>query len=615
MLKSASLAYSNIVGTLLAPAQFILQNSSVIYGSLTFAPTTTNLEVIDVKYGNLTVNFGSLSGTAARGLQIIISEFAFVQIGGQNTTNPTFPNLNLIKVDNSQLNVFGGVFTAKNPLTTLITSQNSIINIGRVAIPQPALTLTSAKVLDVVSGTLNIYRGTLTGNDRETVIVTTLETVVTIGDGAAPIFNGAKALDITKGTLSIFMGTFTGIQSVDHILIKTRDVDLTIGETYTPTVTAVYLLDVDGGHFNLIGGQFNQPTTYPMIGSIIKIANTEVLLGFDSLDYNIPNFNGIETLALTNVKLNLLSGRFVGIEAGFSIIATDTELTIGNASQRPLFQNTRLIYVDRGKLDIIKFSFSGPATIGNCIRANEADFSIGDVNDAANQEMSGSQQGPKYSNILLTGCRKADVKKFTFQNNANQQASSTVDIFYTPAVTVHATPDTKLTISDCIFTGNAYTGHGALSGAVFIDFIDNPTVNKDGFILIQNTRFLENVGTVAGAIAFKGKGSSPITFSNLFFRGNRFNGAQFYSGLKSSGIFTFEDLSSQLGANPFTTCYTIYKQGPSEIYPDGTYGNQVPFYVSNKGNNYLAGIQSSGYDTVYVQTAGITGATGTIEDP
>ncbi|KAA6399604.1 MAG: hypothetical protein EZS28_004870, partial [Streblomastix strix] len=613
--STLNVAFSTIVGTLLAPAQIRISNSTLTYGSSTFNPTATNLEVIDIRNANLVVNRGSLSGTATNGLQILISYTSVVTIGGQTTTNPTFANFNLINIDSSQLNVFGGAITAKNALTTLINATNSDVNIGRVATPQPALTLTSAKVLNVTGGTLNIYRGTLTGNDRETVIITTNETVVTIGDGAAPIFNGAKALDVTNGTLSVFRGTFTGIQSVDHILIKTRDVDLTIGETYTPTMTAVYLLDVDGGHFNLIGGQFNQPTTYPMIGSIIKIANTEVLLGFDSTDYNVPNFNGIETLALTNVKLNMLSGRFVGVEAGFSIIATDTELTIGSAQQRPLFQYAKLIYVDRGKLDIIKFSFSGPSTIGNCIRANEADFSFGDVNNAANQEMSGSQQGPKYSNILLTGCRTVDIKRYTFQNNANRQASSTVDVFYTPAVTVHATPDTKLTISDCIFTGNAYTGHGALSGAVFIDFIDNPTVNKDGFILIENTRFLDNVGTVAGAIAFKGKSSSPITFSNLFFRGNRFNGAQIYSGLKSSGIFTFEDLSSQLGANPFTTCYTIYKQGPSEIYPDGTYGNQIPFYVSNKGNNYVAGIQSAAYDSVYVQTGGITRATGTIEDP
>jgi hypothetical protein len=38
---------------------------------------------------------------------------------------------------------------------------------------------------------------------------------------------------------------------------------------------------------------------------------------------------------------------------------------------------------------------------------------------------------------------------------------------------VEAFPDTKLTIADCVFQNNCYSGRGKMSGAVYIDFIEN----------------------------------------------------------------------------------------------------------------------------------------------
>ncbi|KAA6357913.1 MAG: hypothetical protein EZS28_046560, partial [Streblomastix strix] len=436
-----NVAFSTIVGTLLAPAQIRISNSTLTYGSSTFNPTATNLEVIDVRYANLVVNRGSLSGTTTNGLQIIISEFAFVQIGGQTTTNPTFANLDIIKVDNSQLNVFGGVFTARNPQATLITATNSDVNIGRVAIPQPTLTFSASKVLDVTGGTLNIYRGTLTGINPDTAIVKTLDTPVFIGGGPAAIFNGAKALDITKGSLNITNGTFTGQSNMLLAIITLRDVIAVIGSGFFPTFAGCNILDTYGGSLNLNGGVSRQIETYQTPGTIWTFTDTIVTIGLplDQYASSTPMFQGFGVLTVTGGEITVLSGTFNGITAGSTIIASDTKFTIDNKQNLPYFTQIILLQLTRGKLDLINFSFSG-LTAGFMIQAIEADVNIGDPTALTNYGTLYYQHKPRYTSVYLIACKSVIIQKQTFSLLRNQNEGQAVDIFYTPGVYARASP-------------------------------------------------------------------------------------------------------------------------------------------------------------------------------
>ncbi|KAA6357702.1 MAG: hypothetical protein EZS28_046771, partial [Streblomastix strix] len=323
--STLNVAYSSIVGTLLAPAQIRISNSTLTYGSSTFNPTATNLEVIDVINTNLVVNRGSLSGTATNGLQILISQTSAVTIGGQTTTNPTFANLDVITVDLSQLNVLGGAFTARNPQATLINATNSDVNIGRVATPTPTLTFSASQVLNVTGGTLNIYRGTLTGINPDTAIVNTTDTTVFIGGGAAAIFNGAQALNITNGSLNITNGTFTGQSNLDLAIITLSDVSAVIGSGFFTTFAGYNILDTYGGSLNLNGGVSRQIETYQTPGTIWTFNKTIVTIGLplDQYTSSTPMFQGFGLLTVTGGEITVLSGTFNGITAGSSIIASD----------------------------------------------------------------------------------------------------------------------------------------------------------------------------------------------------------------------------------------------------------------------------------------------------
>ncbi|KAA6369609.1 MAG: hypothetical protein EZS28_034864, partial [Streblomastix strix] len=285
------------INTTVSPTFTGLELLQVTGSTLNVAFSTivaTNLEVIDVRNANLVVNRGNLSGTATNGLQILISQTSAVTIGGQNTTNPTFANLDVITVDISQLNVLGGAFTARNPQATLITATNSDVNIGRVAAPTPTLTFSASKVLDVTGGTLNIYRGTLTGINPDTAIITTLETPVFIGGGPAAIFNGAKALDITNGSLNITNGTFTGQSNLDLAIITLRNVSAVIGSGFFPTFAGYNILDTYNGSLNLNGGVSRQIETYQTPGTIWTFNDTIVTIGLplDQYASSTPMFQG-----------------------------------------------------------------------------------------------------------------------------------------------------------------------------------------------------------------------------------------------------------------------------------------------------------------------------------
>ncbi|KAA6356472.1 MAG: hypothetical protein EZS28_048001, partial [Streblomastix strix] len=131
-------------------------------------------------------------------------------------------------------------------------------------------------------------------------------------------------------------------------------------------------------------------------------------------------------------------------------------------------------------------------------------------------------------------CKTVTVQKVTLANNTNHNSASTAIISVTPVMYVEAFPDTKLTIADCVFQNNCYSGRGKMSGAVYIDFIENQTSTEKGYIRFFLVKFIRNTGTLSGAIMFRGKGSNNIIFSHAMFIGNGLTKGINFNGLVAS---------------------------------------------------------------------------------
>ncbi|KAA6354325.1 MAG: hypothetical protein EZS28_050148, partial [Streblomastix strix] len=287
-------------------------------------------------------------------------------------------------------------------------------------------------------------------------------------------------------------------------------------------------------------------------------------------------------------------GLFVGIPSGFRIKGLESYVTIGS-TQTATFTNLKQLYQFKGTLNCVKFKFPG-IIIKNFtefqIRAEEADVIIGSVDIPTNQ-ITGMQQGKRSSTIYLHKCKTVTVQKVTLANNTNHNSASAVIISITPVMYVEAFPDTKLTIADCVFQNNCYTGRGKMSGAVYIDFIENQTSTEKGYIRFFLCKFIRNTGTISGAIIFRGKGSNDIIFSHVMFIGNGLTKGINFNGLVASCIFSYDDLGKQLGNNPFCTCYSSILQQYIQYSTDLRNGNQEPFFLQKEDNYQIPHLNAS----------------------
>ncbi|KAA6380260.1 MAG: hypothetical protein EZS28_024213 [Streblomastix strix] len=199
---SLNIVNCQIVGTTQTSAQssIILSNSTVTYGDDLFSPSISNLNVIDIKGGSLTLLRGTISGNPSNGLQILISEQAFVNISyvilvgsPPSTASPVLSNIDFIKCDDSILNIDLGQFTGISTKNSLIIASRATVIIGN---NNYAPTLNAPNIIDVSGGTLNIINGqfTHTGTDTTQAIINTSGTEVTIGEGGIPSFQGCMKI-------------------------------------------------------------------------------------------------------------------------------------------------------------------------------------------------------------------------------------------------------------------------------------------------------------------------------------------------------------------------------------------------------------------------------------
>ncbi|KAA6389739.1 MAG: hypothetical protein EZS28_014735, partial [Streblomastix strix] len=332
---------------------------------------------------------------------------------------------------------------------------------------------------------------------------------------------------------------------------------------------------------------------YHGIKSGFRIKSFESQLTFDG-KLRQPELYQIQAIKQDHGQLNLLYGLFVGIPSGFRIKGLESYVTIGS-TQTVTFTNLKQLYQFKGTLNCVKFKFPG-MVIKNFtefqIRAEEANVIIGSVDIPTNQ-ITGMQQGKRSTTIYLHKCKTVTVQKVTLANNTNHNSASTVIISITPVMYVEAFPDTKLTIADCVFQNNCYSGRGDMSGAVYIDFIDNLTSTEKGYIRFFLCKFIRNTGTISGAIMFRGKGSNDILFSQVMFIGNGLTKGINFNGLAASCIFTYDDLGKQLGNNPFCTCYSSILQQYIQYSTDIRHGNQEPIFLQKEDNYQIPYLNAS----------------------
>ncbi|KAA6388560.1 MAG: hypothetical protein EZS28_015912, partial [Streblomastix strix] len=507
---------------------------------------------------------------------------------------------------------------------------------------------TGSNVLNITKGTLNIYGGTFIQNSIKLAMIKATNAIVTIGENSTSIFKAAWALDIIQGYLNIFGGIFT-YKSIEHGMVTTTDAMVIIGRNLTPTMTGFNLFDILRGTIYILGGTFSKKSSLELNGTRISITDANATFG-DYNDANItPIFNGIDVFNFSGGKIWFFNGKYNGIKSGFKIISFESQLTFDGKLRQPEFYQIQVIKQDHGQLNLLYGLFVGIpsgfriqgfesySTIGstqtatftnlkqiyqfkgtlNCvkfkfpgiliknftefqIRTEEADVIIGSVDVPTNQ-ITGMQQGKRSSTIYLHKCKTVTVQNVILANNTNNISGSSVIILITPVMYVEAYPDTKLTIADCVFQNNSYTGRGFMSGAVYVDFNQNKNQNstQKGYIRFINTKFIANTGTISGAIMFQGTSNNSIIFSQVMFVGNSFMKEIYLTKPKASCVFTYNDLSKQFGNNPFASCYAPLDQKYIKYSSDLIYFNMQPFFYQQEGNRQILHLNTS-YSNIYV---------------
>ncbi|KAA6364644.1 MAG: hypothetical protein EZS28_039829, partial [Streblomastix strix] len=189
--------------------QIMITNAEISFGESSYnIPTFTDIELLQITGGSLNIIFNNVVGTSQAS---ILSQFILrnssVTFGSYNYS-PSFTNLEVIDIKGGSLTINRGNISG--------TSSNA------------------PNVLDAKGGTLNIVNGqfTHTGTDTTQAVIKTSGTIVTIGDGGNPSFNGQKVFDNTQGSFIFKQGSFTDVntrQSIftslgcDEVIIGNKD--------------------------------------------------------------------------------------------------------------------------------------------------------------------------------------------------------------------------------------------------------------------------------------------------------------------------------------------------------------------------------------------------------
>ncbi|KAA6402846.1 MAG: hypothetical protein EZS28_001633, partial [Streblomastix strix] len=334
--------------------QIVINNATSTFGTNSYFPIFIDLKLLQISGGSLNIVGGNISGLKHSGLQIIISESANVTIGEQNTTNATFSNFNTINVDNSQLNIFSGEISTLDLYDILITSSNSIVTIGDPSSQTQTLILKASKILNMINGTLNIIEGTFIGSDIDYVMMTTSDTEIIIGSNNSnnsPTFKGIKILEVSNTnpntTFTILQSTF---QSSVNSFFEEIGVQLIINnatsvigtnESY-PTFTDLELLQFSGGTSSVDYGQI---TGNRGMSCYLKATNSSVVT--IGADISNPSFRYIDFQAVGGhiiFKGGDVSKEFM---FGFRILSEESGIiTIENSISDPTFTYFDIIFCE-----------------------------------------------------------------------------------------------------------------------------------------------------------------------------------------------------------------------------------------------------------------------------
>ncbi|KAA6375939.1 MAG: hypothetical protein EZS28_028535, partial [Streblomastix strix] len=311
-------------------------------------------------------------------------------------------------------------------------------------------------------------------------------------------------------------------------------------------------------------------------------------ISFTNLDEKRIMLHGAQTITSNIQALPLF--QFGGL---------DLELTIKELSLIDSYGQGLINFIS-GELRIESGTFTGITTNSKTlIKATNSDVTIGDGLNLLTIE--NIQFGPLSCAVLLAGCKSATINKVGFYNLRTQTQLGD-EKYLTPALTIFASNETIISITDSEFDGNSFNGQSAGSGALFIEFGDIKPKDSSVSLDIVSSRFYNNTGSVVGAIALRNRGLSEIKLERLLFRGNKYVGVGTVTNpKKSSCLFTFEDLKVQLGDDPFATCYATQQVDLLKSNLDETFGNQLPFFASLESSYYSAHLIPPAIK-VYVQT-------------
>ncbi|KAA6389290.1 MAG: hypothetical protein EZS28_015182 [Streblomastix strix] len=144
-----------------------------------------------------------------------------------------------------------------------------------------------------------------------------------------------------------------------------------------------------------------------------------------------------------------------------------------------------------------------------------------------------------------------------------------------------------------------YVGLSAASGAVFVQFYNTSQQAVTAKVTFENSRHIDNSGTVSGCVVFRSNIILRKTFKRIDFFRNRYS-VDVNLLKKASSIFTFEGLLAQLGDNPFITSCSPHRLSTLIRDYDLTYANLIPFCTSLERRTYVRFLKSI-EDNLFIQ--------------
>ncbi|KAA6372274.1 MAG: hypothetical protein EZS28_032199, partial [Streblomastix strix] len=320
--------------------------TTVNIGQSNSVPQFTCPQVIDINLGSLDIQKGTFNGTSDI-IPIITSSNSVINIG-VGGSNPTFTGVQILTVVNDeqspkQLHIESGTYTLPDESEStqfLITADYAAIQIGGYSSP-PQFTSSLSPVLATTGGSLIVNNAIFSGSSEESIITTT-STVVTVGNGVTPQFNCPFALSTQFGRLDILDQGLSGDQQTK---IKTSETEVSIGtpestQVQSPTISNLEQIEISGGIVNVYYGTFTKSTEDPLF----KISN-EAVINIGGADNASPSFSSSNVLDVNSSELNIIKGSFTGTDEEITLItASDSKVTIGEGGI-PEFTGVKLLEV------------------------------------------------------------------------------------------------------------------------------------------------------------------------------------------------------------------------------------------------------------------------------